>query len=228
VRKALLGSLGFHVGLTIVVFQWVAFQQVRYVPRDVYSVKLVSAGTASAAARVTAAPPEPAPPKPEPVKEEKEEQMPPPPDTTKKKPATKKDDKAVPSTDVRKTDARPDSLLAGEGTGGGSAPVAGGVTFDGGDFPFAPFIGRMRQKIAAAWEVPAGSAGVERSAVVYFRAHRDGSVSHVAVEQSSGVPLFDRSCQRAVLQAAPLPPLPREYRDEYVGVHFSFLYQPTP
>jgi TonB family protein len=86
----------------------------------------------------------------------------------------------------------------------------------------------MRQKIAAAWEVPAGTAGVERSAVVYFRAHRDGAVSHVAVEQSSGVPLFDRSCQRAVLQAAPLPPLPREYKDEYVGVHFSFQYVPTP
>jgi hypothetical protein len=31
-----------------------------------------------------------------------------------------------------------------------------------------------------------------------------------------------------VLQAAPLPPLPREYKDEYVGVHFSFQYVPTP
>jgi outer membrane biosynthesis protein TonB len=47
------------------------------------------------------------------------------------------------------------------------------------------------------------------------------------VEQSSGIPLFDRSCQRAVLEAAPLPPLPREYMGEYLGVHFPFVSQPA-
>jgi hypothetical protein len=30
-----------------------------------------------------------------------------------------------------------------------------------------------------------------------------------------------------VIEAAPLPPLPREYNDEFVRVHFSFVYQPT-
>jgi TonB family protein len=103
----------------------------------------------------------------------------------------------------------------------------GSVSIDGGDFPFASYVNRMRQKIATAWEVPPGTEGLERSAVVYFRIHRDGSVSNVSVERSSTLPLFDRSCQRAVLEAAPMPPLPREYGDEYVGVHFSFLYQPS-
>ena len=90
----------------------------------------------------------------------------------------------------------------------------GSVSIDGGDFPFASYINRMRQKIATAWEVPPGTEGLERSAVVYFRIHRDGSVSNVNVEKSSAIQLFDRSCQRAVIEAAPMPPLPREYGEE--------------
>ena len=231
-RRAFIGSLVFHVLLTVAVFEWVAIRQVKYVPRDVYSVKLVAAGVASA--RAAAAPVQP--PKTEPVEkkkvEEKEDQMPAPPTEKKKKPDTGKEKKAkdvVPSTDIRKTDAKSDSALAGADTepGPGAEPAMGSVSFDGGDFPFASFVSRMRQKIAATWEVPVGTEGVERSALVYFRVHRDGGVSHVAIEKSSELPLFDRSCQRAVIEAAPLPPLPREYRDEYLGVHFSFLYQPA-
>jgi outer membrane biosynthesis protein TonB len=47
------------------------------------------------------------------------------------------------------------------------------------------------------------------------------------VEQPSGVFLFDQSCQRAVIDAAPFPPLPRDYGNEYVGVHFSFKFVPA-
>ena len=228
-RKSLIGSLVFHLVVTLVVFQWVAFNQVKYVPRNVYSVKLVAAGAAQAA-RVTATP---EPPKPAPVEEKKEDEkddrMPPPPDETRKKQEKKQEkkgeDKVVPSTDVRKTDAKPDSLLTGTGGGVGDVTATGDVSLDGGDFPFAAYVGRMRQKVAAAW-TPAGGGGEERKATIYFRVHRDGSVSHVAVEQSSGVSLFDRSCQRAVLEAAPLPPLPREYIGEYLGVHFPFVGQP--
>jgi protein TonB len=208
---------------------------VNYVPRTVYEVKLVGAvQTASASApKVQAAPPTP---KPAPVEEkkveEKPDQMPAPPTKpTKPKPAEKKQP-SVPTTDITKTD-RPDSDQTGEvgketAPGPpGDTPAMGSISIDGGNFPFASYISRMRQKIATTWEVPAGTEGLERSAVVYFRVHRDGSVSNVEVEKSSAIQLFDRSCQRAVIEAAPLPPLPREYNDEFVAVHFSFVYQPT-
>jgi hypothetical protein len=71
------------------------------------------------------------------------------------------------------------------------------ISIDGGKFPVRVVHQRMRQKIATTWEVPAGTEGLERSAVVYFRVHRDGSVSNVEVEKSSAIQLFDRSCQRA-------------------------------
>jgi TonB family protein len=238
VRRALLGSLIFHVALTVVIFALVAFKQVNYVKRDVYEVKLVGAvqtASVSSAPKVQAAPPPQ--PKPAPVEEkkveEKPDQMPAPPTKpTRPKPVEKKQ-QSVPTTDITKTDARPDSDKTGaagqEAAPGppGDTPTMGSVQIDGGNFPFASYISRMRQKIATTWEVPAGTEGLERSAVVYFRVHRDGSVTNVEVEKSSALQLFDRSCQRAVMEAAPLPPLPREYNDEFVAIHFSFVYQPT-
>jgi TonB family protein len=235
VRKALIGSFVFHVGLTIIIFSVIAFKNVNYVPRQVYTVRLVGAvqtASASAAPQVAPAPPKPAAVEEKKV-EEKPDQMPAPPTEKKKpKPAEKKQ-ATVPTTDVRKTDAKPDSNLTGAASNvgapgpAGDVPAMGSVSIDGGNFPFASYISRMRQKIATTWEVPTGTEGVERSAVVYFRIHRDGSVSNVTVEKSSSLQLFDRSCQRAVIESAPLPPLPREYNDEFVSIHFSFVYQPT-
>jgi TonB family protein len=234
-RKALIGSFIFHIALTVLIFSLIAFKQVNYVKRDVYTVKLVGAVEAAkpaSAAKVEAAPPKPAPVEEKKV-EEKVDQMPAPPTETKKpKPAEKKQH-VVPTTDARKTAEKPDSDLTGapgnESAPGpaGNTPAMGSVSIDGGNFPFASYISRMRQKIATTWEVPPGTEGLERSAVVYFRIHRDGSVSNVTVEKSSSLQLFDRSCQRAVIESAPLPPLPREYSEDFVSVHFSFVYQPT-
>jgi TonB family protein len=54
---------------------------------------------------------------------------------------------------------------------------------------------------------------------------RDGSIDSPEVEESSGSFLFDQAAKRAVIQASPLPPLPREFTDDYLGVHFSFAYE---
>lgn len=224
-RKTVVISLVVHVAITILVFQWVSFREVKQVPRQVYNVTLVSA--ASAEPTVAAAPA--SQPAAKPVEEEKKKdemvtpaEKPKPP---KEKKVEKNDEKTMPTTRVQKTDSlsgsAPDSSQ-----GQAPVPVAGGVSFDSGDFPFSHYVNRMRQKIAASWQVPSGSEGSERTAVVYFRVHRDGSVSNVQVEKTSSLFLFDQSCERAVLQAAPMPPLPREFADEYLGVHFSFVYLP--
>ncbi len=228
-RKAIGISLALHALITVIVTQWVSFRQVKYVPRQVYDVTLVTPAVAEPTRKVTAAVKEVARPAPTPVEEEKkEEEMPPPPDEVKKppvkKPVEKKPEqqKTIPTTQIEKTLPPVEGDTTQQET---ATPATGSMSFEK-DFPFAHYIGRMRQKIAATWRPPGGSVE-ERSCRVYFRVHRNGSVSHVSVEESSGVFLFDQSCQRAVLQSAPLPPLPREYRDAYLGVHFSFLYRET-
>jgi TonB family protein len=61
--------------------------------------------------------------------------------------------------------------------------------------------------------------------VLYFRVQRDGKVTQVSVESSSGYAFFDQTAMRALLAAAPLPPLPAAYTDNYLGVHFGFEFQ---
>lgn len=224
-RKAVLISIGFHALISLVVFEWVSFRQVSYVPRQVYDVTLVTPAVAEPAAQVVRPVAEPEPPAVEPEEEKKEEEMPAPPDEPRKKPPVKKEEakKTIPTTEIRKTSEPAEGGTAGEAGAGG--PPSDGISFEH-DFPFAHYIGRMRQKIAATWRPPGGSQE-ERACRVYFRVHRNGSVSNVSVEEPSGVSLFDQSCQRAVHESAPLPPLPREFKDEYLGVHFSFLYRET-
>jgi TonB family protein len=225
-RKAVIISIGFHALVSLLVFEWVSFRQVNYVPRQVYDVTLVTPAVAEPAPKAVQQVTKPVDPTPEPqpVVEEKDEEMPPPPEKPRKKPPVKKDEpkKSVPTTQIRKTDQPAESDSTGQSA---QATPAGSISFEN-DFPYAYYISRMRQKIAATWRPPGGSSD-ERVCRVYFRVHRNGSVSNVSVEESSGVSLFDQSCQRAVLQSAPLPPLPREFNDDYLGVHFSFLYRET-
>jgi TonB family protein len=66
---------------------------------------------------------------------------------------------------------------------------------------------------------PLGS-GVE--AVVHFRIARDGAVEDVQLVNSSGYNSFDLAALRAVQAAAPLPPLPRSYKEGELGVNLIF------
>jgi periplasmic protein TonB len=230
-QKAVLISLAAHGLAMLLVFVSVTFRQVRYIPRETYRVRLVSASVASSPPAATAPEPKPTPPAPEPPKEEpKKEELAQPVEKPKPKPQPKpaesKPQETVPRADIAKGDSS--TADAGESAGEStSGAAADGISFDGGAFPYDAFVARMRHKIAAAWQVPAGSQTIERQAVIYFRVHRDGDITHVSVEQPSGVFLFDQSCQRAVIEAAPFPPLPRGYADDYLGVHFTFRFTPA-
>lgn len=215
-------SLGLHVFVSLIALQWVKFREVRFIPRQVYAVDLVTAAEVEKTKPEKPAPqvePEPTPPEPE---EKQDEMEPPPVKPQPPKPKPKKETKTVPTTQLEKT--RPEQS-ADSGDAGESPPDTGDMAFDTDDFPFAHYISRMRRKIAASWRVPEGSQGEERFCRIYFRVLRDGSVVSVGIEQSSGLFVFDQAAQRAVLQAAPMPPLPQEYHDDYLGVHFSFSYK---
>lgn len=96
-----------------------------------------------------------------------------------------------------------------------------------GDFRFAYYLAALRNKIGSRWVPPQGVGGRGRTvkAIVYFRVHRDGQVSQTSVETSSGYAFFDQTALRALLAAAPLPPLPAGFPDNYLGVHFGFEFQ---
>jgi protein TonB len=58
---------------------------------------------------------------------------------------------------------------------------------------------------------------------MYFKIRRNGEVTDVKLEQSSGSIAFDQAAQRAVYSANPMPPLPTGSGLETLGVHFDFM-----
>jgi len=88
---------------------------------------------------------------------------------------------------------------------------------DNPDFTYAYYLDRLLSLIDAQWARPAMGSGVK--AVVFFRIGRDGAMTDLQVEQSSGYNSFDLAALRAVQNAAPFPPLPRAYKHEDLGVH---------
>jgi protein TonB len=225
-RSALIISLSIHVVISLIAFNWVSFREVKYVPRQVYNVTLVAEPAQAQPPVKVEQPPKQKPKeeaKPEP-EEKQDEEMPPPPVQPKPRPPKPKPKKhkakEVPKTDIEET--VPDTAQVAEST---PEAQTGQMEFDTDNFPFAPYVNRVRRKIAANWRVPEGSQGLDRFCRVYFRIQRDGTVTSIGVEESSGLFMFDQAAQRAVLESAPMPPLPKEYRDQYLGVHFSFAYK---
>jgi protein TonB len=217
VKSAIIISLVLHIAVGFVWFRIVKFSQVHFVPRQVFTVNLV---TPSEAAPPKPPTPTPTPPKPEPAPEEEEEEMPPPPEKPKPrdKPKPKVAKKTIPSTEIQKTAEPEQTQDTGE-------PVVTGDMVLGQDFPFAYYLSTMKRKIAALWRVPGTSPAEPRHCRVYFRVARDGSIQSPSIETSSGNFLFDQAALRAVVQASPLPPLPGGFADDYLGVHFSFAYE---
>ena len=108
----------------------------------------------------------------------------------------------------------------------GSSGLSGQMSVDQGDFAFTSYLVLVRNKVAQNWTAPGGlSSGGKVRCIVYFHISRDGRVTAVQLEQPSGVEFFDRSAQRAVALADPLPPLPLGFPGSDLGVHFGFEYQ---
>jgi protein TonB len=118
-------------------------------------------------------------------------------------------------------------------TGYGTAPGAttSGMQVQGqggGDFAtrYGWYVEAVRRKIGGSWNLfeidPAVRSARRAKAVMTFAIYRDGSVKNVRMEQSSGNSSMDISAQRALANAAPMPPLPNDYAGSYVNVSFDF------
>lgn len=116
---------------------------------------------------------------------------------------------------------------SGGGTGGGIGGGAGsgaGDPFGVAGFPFQFYLQMISDKITANWFqslVDPGVAGLLQTQV-YFRIYRNGTISDVKIDVSSGVESFDLSARRAISAAAPFAALPNEYNGQYLGITLIF------
>jgi TonB family protein len=106
----------------------------------------------------------------------------------------------------------------------GSPQGVGTVTMNASDFPFAWYLRQVHGKISERWE---GQARDGSQPQVVFEIARDGKVRALAVEKSSGNPLYDQAALRAVSDATPFPPLPEDFKEPLLRVHLRFDYAGT-
>jgi protein TonB len=176
----------------------------------------------------------PVPPKPEPVKPVEEPKpieptpAPKPEAPVLAKPAPAKPEPKPSSSPATKPSpvepeaavVQPEVQGSARGAASGLALGASVAGLDNPDFTYGYYVDQMLVMIHRNWTRPMVGSGVE--ATVYYRIGRDGRLTEVRISRSSGINSFDLAALRAVQASAPLPPLPRAFRDSWLGVHLIF------
>lgn len=117
-----------------------------------------------------------------------------------------------------------------EGTGEGFDISLGGglgsAHVEGGDFGSPYYLNIAFGKIRGAFTNPLRQTNLPVRATIYFKILKDGKILEPIIESSSGISVFDQAALRAVLSTDPLPPLPQEYKGEWLGIHLEFEFLP--
>jgi TonB family protein len=109
------------------------------------------------------------------------------------------------------------------GQAAGSTHGAGAVTLSVSDFPYAWYIQAIHRKIQENWQ---GRALDGRQPEVIFEIGVDGQLRRVSIGKTSGNAAYDQIALRAVGDANPFPPLPREFGKPTLTVGLQFIYDP--
>jgi TonB family protein len=80
----------------------------------------------------------------------------------------------------------------------------------------------MLQLVQANWYARQEVAG---ETIVKFRILRDGRLTEIELEKSSGYAALDLMAQRALFNTQRLPPLPAAFPEAHLTVHLRFPYQ---
>ena len=113
-------------------------------------------------------------------------------------------------------------LRIGTGTGPGGPGYGGGGGFS--DFPYTYYLQIITDRVSTNWFTSLVDPGVSGNfqTIILFRINKDGQVSDLKVEESSGITPLDLSALRAVKASSPFPPLPRDYDKAYLVIHLIF------
>lgn len=177
---------------------------------------------AAAANEVKPAPAPPPPPKE--AQAVREIPVPKPKDKPVKPPPKEPDRAPEPQTPAAPKGGVPEAPPDAKPAPGGGAVTA---TVGGGDSSLGWYGAAVKAALEAAWAKPyLEDAQGTVSVVVAFDIARNGTTNNFRIVQSSGIPSLDRSAQRAVIEASPLPAVPPTWTEATLPVTMRFDLNP--
>ena len=157
------------------------------------------------------------PPRPAALPRAGEKELPPlAPPTERRPPAPVAAKPAETPTEARPTPPPPPGTVTGSTSGTGVR------TLDVTDFPHAWYLRQVLSKVEAAWQRQGQIAEPPQKPLVIVEIQRDGSIAVPRIEKSSGNAFYDQAALRAIMEAKPFPPLPKDWTRPTLGVMFSF------
>ena len=98
------------------------------------------------------------------------------------------------------------------------------VHISAGRFPYLWYLTVIKTKLSNAW-IPPSEYIIPKEGTyvtVCFTLNKNGTIDNVKVKHSSGIKLLDNSAINAIKSAGALPPLPSEWKEEYLNVSIVF------
>jgi TonB family protein len=115
-----------------------------------------------------------------------------------------------------------DTKVRGLGFGISQGGFGAGSYLDTANFCCPEYLGTMLDLIRRNWDSRQQAAG---TTTIRFVIQRNGQLTNVEVEKSSGYATLDLLAQRALLLTRELPPLPAAYTESTLPVHLVFEYR---
>ena len=124
---------------------------------------------------------------------------------------------------LREGTALADTGAEGGGLGLSAGGLGSGGYLDVGDFCCPEYLSIMIELIRRRWNKNQRAAG---HVMMKFTIQRDGRITNVERETTSGFFALDQSAERALLLTDQLPRLPTAFGEDSLTVHLNFQYQP--
>ena len=93
---------------------------------------------------------------------------------------------------------------------------------------FGPYLQRVLQNVRENWYrlIPESAQMKKGKLALEFAIMKDGTVRGLTVTQGSGDVTLDRPAYGSITASDPFPPLPAEFKGEFLSLRFRFYYNP--
>jgi TonB family protein len=100
------------------------------------------------------------------------------------------------------------------------------ITFDTREFKYQGYMARLKEKIESIWQYPRSAAerGIYGDLYIRFSIKKDGSLGRVDLVRTSGYRDLDEAAFKALRDASPFWPLPKEWDMEEFIIEGHFIY----